>query len=149
MASFAEEQPKKKGLLKRGDDGANPNAASEFSQTLGKDGSIALSAEEMALNGAPQGELFMANVVSREEISPPEGNSEDIVENLLEDLKAKKSFAWHESFKACDSLRSVIIHAPGDNSIDAKTVKMVRARQVLLTMAPPATNNITDDVFAP
>ena len=42
--------PKKKGLLKRGDDGENPDAQTNFSVSLGADGSIGLSEEEKMLN---------------------------------------------------------------------------------------------------
>lgn len=76
------------------------------------------------MDGAPEGELFLVNVLSREEIQP----SVDVAKEALElaallDVRAQQSgevtdavvesdVSWGEEYYAVDSMRRFAIHHP-------------------------------------
>ena len=92
---------------------------------------VQLSAEEAALNGAPEGELYLATVLERCEVQPP-ADPEAALEEILQQLGSRTMLKqWFEQFEFADKVRSVVLHA-GD-LINSRAAKEVRAGFV----APP------------
>ena len=113
----------KKGLLKLDDGGTNPDSETDFK--VSRNGSsISISEEEKALNGAPQGELFVATVVEREAIiaAPDNHTAQETILTFLETAASGKVFAWYDSFAACDRVRGVAIHAAESGAIHPQNI---------------------------
>ena len=92
-----------------------------------KSQSLEISEEEKAMNGAPEGELFVVEAVERSAL-PKFKKGEDpetVLELALEGLEegeetgSPPSVAWNVLFDALTALRRIIVHAPGqlDNTI--------------------------------
>lgn len=73
---------------------------------------LELSAEEAAMNGAPEGELYVANVIERDAVEEPEDVA-SLLSELEDELKSIESSKWHEQFSFADRCRQVIIHSTG------------------------------------
>jgi hypothetical protein len=73
---------------------------------------LELSAEEAAMNGAPEGELYVANVIEREEVAAPD-DADELFAELEEELGSIAKAPWHKQFTYADRCRQVIIHATG------------------------------------
>ena len=63
------------------------------------------------MNGAPEGELYLANVLERFEVPCPGEPAADL-EALMDQLAGRAHLKeWHEKFVFGDQLRGVVIHA--------------------------------------
>merc|ERR1719313_2185110 len=73
---------------------------------------MALSEEEAAMNGAPEGELFTVELLQREQIEPFDSEEEaiDTLETLLGDIKTVDQ--WHLQFEILTSIRRLAAHHP-------------------------------------
>jgi len=77
------------------------------------------------MNGAPEGDLYLANVLERFEVPRPSDPTVEF-EDLMDQLSARAGLReWHEKFVFADALRSVIVHAP--HIITPKAAKEVRS----------------------
>ncbi|KAJ0404335.1 hypothetical protein ATCC90586_007649 [Pythium insidiosum] len=96
---------------------------------------LALATDEKGMNGAPEGELFVVNVLSRDEIQP----SSDVdaerqeLERVLA-LTGKDDSLWATEYAALDSLRRFAIHHK--EQLDAALLSTALASLV----CPAATN---------
>ena len=73
---------------------------------------LQISAEEAAMNGAPEGELYEATVMARDKILAPADGPTALMK-ILAQLKDRKGLdKWHEQFSFGDRARGVIVHSP-------------------------------------
>jgi ribosomal protein L16 Arg81 hydroxylase len=71
---------------------------------------VELSAEELAMDGAPEGELFVAVVLERREVHPADDPAA-MLAALLEQLQTKAGLGeWFEKFIFSEKARGVIVH---------------------------------------
>lgn len=80
-----------------------------------------LSSEEKHLDGAPEGELFLVNVLTRDEIQPSaDVDAESVELEALLELRAQSGesesadniVSWGKEYYAVDSVRRFAIHHP-------------------------------------
>ena len=100
------EAKKNEKLLKQGGDGANPESTKIFDVEVDEKGVIEISAEERALDGAPQTELFTVHLItSRHELPKPTDTSTSLA-------ALRTAFAdnetWNVSFNALTTFRSML-----------------------------------------
>jgi hypothetical protein len=71
---------------------------------------VELSAEELAMDGAPEGELFVAVVLERREVLPAD-DAAAVLAALLEQLQTKAGLGeWFEKFIFSEKTRGLIVH---------------------------------------
>jgi hypothetical protein len=86
---------------------------------------LKLSAEEMGMKGAPEGELHLAAVVERFEVPEPKGDPTTILARLRDQLATRQGLhEWHEQFGAADIARGIIVHE--SPLVDKAAAKEVR-----------------------
>lgn len=72
---------------------------------------LKLSAEEMGMKGAPEGELHLAAVMERFEVPEPNGDPATILARLRDQLATREGLhEWHEQFSAADVARGIIVY---------------------------------------
>ena len=77
------------------------------------------------MDGAPEGQLYEAKVIERDEVQAPENPSE-LLETVLEERS--KMNEWHEKFSYADKLRQIALHAR--ELVTPKVAKEVRGSTI-------------------
>ena len=113
MEPEKEPPAKKKGLLKLGGDGENPDANKDYTVKVKGSGAIELSEEEKALEGAPQGELFTVSLLSRSELTALEDDDLDEALAKTVPILTAEDAAWNVQFDALTTLRRLFIFHVG------------------------------------
>ena len=116
----AKTTPKKKGLLKLGGDGENPNAAKEFGVQVNESGAIEISEAEKALEGAPQGELFTVELKTREQLEAFDGSEDMELTGIMPTL-TQEDAPWNIQFDSLTTLRRLLVHHVSFSFVQAIT----------------------------
>ena len=103
---------KKKGLLKLGGDGENPDTNKDYAVKVKGSGAIELSEEEKALDGAPQGELFTVSLLPRSELEALDDDLDEALAKTVAILTAEDA-VWNIQFDALTTLRRLLVFHVG------------------------------------
>lgn len=107
---------------------------------------IALSderaAEELSINGAPEGDQFLANVVERSALPKPKIPVSEFLSTLVEQTAFLN--VWYEKFAFVEKVRSVVVH----NATDVAPVHTAHLAKLLLEMSESSTSVLAHQALA-
>jgi hypothetical protein len=116
------------------DGGGDENKGKEGDEEKAKDEkevavvakTLEISEEEKAMNGAPEGKLFVVEIIERDQL--PKFDSDDAIsstisESIIPVLTNDEENEWNVEFDALTFMRRVLVHHP--KSLDEEVVKKV------------------------
>ncbi|DAZ92982.1 TPA: hypothetical protein N0F65_004357 [Lagenidium giganteum] len=126
-------------------DGNSAPPSEAVAPTVVRSGGLQLDEAERSMNGAPEGELFLVNVLAREEFSPATDVHAEMreVEALIAARKngddGTSELSWAQEYQAVDSFRRIAIHHPAE----LRQIMYVESRlQAIPLLIVPAVSNL-------